>query len=315
MSLNLNLSLRQLTVFREVMRCGSVSEAAKTLHRSQPALSAMLANMESELGFVLFERRGNRLVPKPEAHFFMEEVNQVLDDFSRATRMMSEVARLQDGQLRVACMPAASLFLVPRLVSEFVQDKPKVKVSIMSNSSTAVHDWVASQKFDLGIAEVPANERASLLVEPIETACVCALRADNPLAQRAIITAADLDGLPMAMMFDEHFTAVETRAAFARAGVTLNQRFELRAFISGFDFVEQGLAYSICDPISAASYRLYRDIHGPLVFRPFEPRVAYTFAVLRPAYKPASLLTDAFCHQLTSRIAATLRDNIVASPV
>lgn len=305
--MSLNLSLRQLMVFREVMRCGSVSEAAKTLHRSQPALSSMLANMESELGFVLFERRGNRLTPKPEAHFFMEEVNRVLDDFNRATRMMGEVARLKAGQLRVACMPAASLFLVPRLISEFAKDKPEVKVSIMSNSSTAVHEWVASQKFDVGIAEVP-TERASLLVEPIHTTCVCALRADDPLAKQRAITAADLDEKPMAMMLDEHFTAVEIRHVFANAGVSLNQRFEMRAFISGFDFVEQGLAYCICDPISAASYRLYRGDNGPLVFRPFEPTIPYTIAILKPAFKSPSLLTESFCKQLSRRILETISE-------
>jgi DNA-binding transcriptional LysR family regulator len=307
--MSLNLSLRQLMVFREVMRCGSVSEAAKTLHRSQPALSAMLSNMENELGFVLFERKGNRLMPKPEAHFFMEEVNRVLDDFNRATHMMGEVARLQAGQLRVACMPAASLFLVPRLISEFVQKKPEVKVSLMSNSSTAVHEWVASQQFDVGIAEVP-TERSSLLVEPIDAACLCALRADDPLARKKKIAPADLDGKPMAVLFEEHFTAVGTRSAFAHAGATLNQRFELRAFISGFDFVEQGLAYCICDPISAASYRLYTNNTGPLVFRPFVPRVAYTFAILRPAFKPSSLITDAFCQQLTARITTIMGDAI-----
>jgi DNA-binding transcriptional LysR family regulator len=307
--MSLNLSLRQLMVFREVMRCGSVSEAAKTLHRSQPAVSAMLSNMENELGFVLFERRGNRLMPKPEAHFFMEEVNRVLDDFNRATHMMGEVARLQAGQLRVACMPAASLFLVPRLISEFVQKKPEVKVSLMSNSSTAVHEWVASQQFDVGIAEVP-TERSSLLVEPIDAACLCALRADDPLARKKKITPADLDAKPMAVLFEEHFTAVGTRAAFAHAGASFNQRFELRAFISGFDFVEQGLAYCVCDPISAASYRLYTNNTGPLVFRPFEPRVAYTFAILRPAFKPSSLMTDAFCQQLTARISTIMGDAI-----
>lgn len=291
------------------MRCGSVSEAAKALHRSQPALSAMLSNMESELGFVLFERRGNRLVPKPEAHFFVEEVNRVLDNFNRATHMMGEVAHLQAGQLRVACMPAASLFLVPRLISEFVTQRPEVKVSLMSNSSTAVHEWVASQQFDVGIAEVP-TERSSLLVEPINAACVCAMKADDPLASRKTIRPRDLDGRPMAVLFDEHFTAIETRAAFAQAGAAFNQRFELRAFISGFDFVEQGLAYCVCDPISAASYRLYTNNTGPLVFRPFEPRVAYTFAILRPAYKPSSLMTQAFCEQLAGRIAAIVQESI-----
>ncbi len=307
--MSLNLSLRQLMVFREVMRCGSVSEAAKTLHRSQPALSAMLGNMESELGFVLFERRGNRLIPKPEAHFFVEEVNRVLDNFNRATHMIGEVAHLQAGQLRVACMPAASLFLVPRLISEFVAHRPEVKVSLMSNSSTAVHEWVASQQFDVGIAEVP-TERSSLQVESIDAACVCAMRADDPLASKKKITPKDLSEKPMAVLFDEHFTAIETRAAFAQSGATFNQRFELRAFISGFDFVEQGLAYCVCDPISAASYRLYTNNTGPLVFRPFEPRVAYTFAILRPAFKPSSLMTDAFCERLTARISTIMGDAV-----
>lgn len=307
--MSLNLSLRQLLVFREVMRCGSVSEAAKLLHRSQPALSAMLSNMESELGFVLFERKGNRLLPKPEAHFFMEEISLVLEGFNRATDMMGEVARLKVGQLRVACMPAASGFLVPRLISEFVKHRPEVKVSLMSNSSTAVHEWVASQQFDVGFAEVP-TERTSLLIEPIDAACVCAMRADDPLARKKKITPFDLNGKPMAALFDEHFTAMATRTAFAQAGAVFNQRFELRAFISGFDFVEQGLAYCVCDPISAASYRLYRDNNRPLVFRPFEPRVAYTFAILRPAFKPSSLLADAFCNQLTERITKIMRDAV-----
>ena len=304
--MSLNLSLRQLTVFREVMRCGSVSGAAKTLHRSQPALSAMLSNMESELGFVLFERRGNRLTPKPEAHFFVEEVNRVLDNFHRATDMMSEVAQLQAGQLRVACMPAASYFLVPRLISTFVKDRPEVKVTLMSNSSTAVHEWVASQQFDVGIAELP-TERSSLHVETIESACFCAMRSDDPLAKRRTIRPKDLDGRPMAALYDEHFTTIDTRAAFAQANALFNQRFVLRAFISGFDFVEQGLAYQICDPISAASYRLYRNNMGPLVFRPFEPKVPYPFAILRPAFKPSSLMTDAFCDRLAERIAQLLQ--------
>lgn len=299
--MSLNLSLRQLMVFREVMRCGSVSGAAKSLHRSQPALSAMLANMESELGFALFERRGNRLVPKPEAHYFVEEIDRLLNDFDRATHMMGEVARLQAGKLRVACMPAASHFLVPRLISEFVRTRPDVSVTLMSNSSTAVHEWVASQQFDVGIAE-PPGERASLSFQILQSACVCALRGDDPLAQKSSINPADLDGKPMAVLFAEHFTAQESRTAFAQYGARFNQRFELRAFISGFDFVEQGLAYCVCDPISAASYRLYRQGAGALVFRPFQPEVGFSFAIIRPAHKPSSLITDAFCSQLGARI-------------
>jgi len=305
--MSLHLSLRQLVVFREVMRRGSVSDAAQALHRSQPALSAMLAGMERQLGFELFVRHGNRLVPKPEAHFFLEEVDRVLDSFGRAVDMMGAVARLHAGPLRIACMPAASLFLVPRLVSEFVRDRPGVQVTLMSNSSVAVHDWVASQQFDVGIAELP-SARESLTIDAIETDCVCALRRDDPLARRRVLTPADLDGRPMAALFDEHFTHVATAQAFAAAGTVFNRRFELRAFVPGFDFVEQGLAVCLCDPISAASYRIYRGAAGPLVFRRFEPRIAFPFGVLTPAFRPPSLLAQAFCASLRERIVELISD-------
>lgn len=310
----LNLSLRQLVVFREVMRHGSVSAAAKVLHRSQPALSAMLGSMERELGFELFARTGNRLTPKPESRFFLEEVEAVLENFDRAVRMMGEVSRQQAGQLRVACMPAASLFLVPRLISEFVRSRPDVEVSLMSYSSTAVHEWVASQQFDVGIAELP-EERESLCVEAIDTACLCAMRADDPLAQPSSVKPADLSGKPMAVLFQEHFTHAATADAFRGAGARFRPRFELRAFISGFDFVEQGLAYCICDPVSAASYRIYRGTGASIVFRPFLPRVSYPFAILTPAHKPPSLLAAAFCDSLSERIRALIQSEAATPSV
>ena len=52
------MNSKQLTVFHEVMRCGSFSEAARNLNRTQPAISAMVANLEQELGYKLFIQIG-----------------------------------------------------------------------------------------------------------------------------------------------------------------------------------------------------------------------------------------------------------------
>jgi DNA-binding transcriptional LysR family regulator len=180
-----------------------------------------------------------------------------------------------------------------------------VHISLQSNSSAVVHDWVASQQFDVGVAEVP-QERDSLTVETIETRCVCALPAGDPLARKKSLAPRDLSGKPMASLFSEHFTHRETVNAFEAAGARFNQRFELRAFVPGFAFVEQKLAYSICDPISAASYRIYRGNRGSIVFRPFEPAISYPFAILTPSYKPRSLLAEEFCGSLKSKILALL---------
>jgi hypothetical protein len=114
----------------------------------------------------------------------------------------------------------------------------------------------------------------------------------------------------MASLFAEHFTHRETVKAFEAAGASFRQRFELRAFVPGFAFVEQGLAYCICDPISAASYRIYRGDQGSIVFRPFEPAILYPFAILTPSYKPRSLLADEFCESLKSQILALIAGQV-----
>ncbi|WP_281705054.1 LysR family transcriptional regulator, partial [Aeromonas taiwanensis] len=55
--------LKPLRAFCQVVRLGSVSRAAEALFVSQPAVSQQLQALERELGVVLFERSGRRLVP------------------------------------------------------------------------------------------------------------------------------------------------------------------------------------------------------------------------------------------------------------
>lgn len=296
-----NLSIRQLQTFREVMRSGSVSGAARALGRSQPSVSAMLASLESELGFELFERQKGRLVPKPEAHFFFEEAQDILERVSRSAQTMREIGDLDRGRLSIAAMPGASLFLLPRLVADFVKERPGVTASVMTRSSVKVQEWVASQQYDIGVAEIP-RQRESINLHPINLECVCALRRDDPLAARAAITPEDLDDAPMVALYPEHFTHRDAAQVFAAAGRRFNVRFEMTIFIPAFTVVEQGVAYALVDQISAASYRLYRGARAPLVFRPFRPRLPFDLAVMTPAHRPTSRLAAAFSRRIEPEV-------------
>ena len=61
------MRLRQIEVFRAVMLTGTVSEAARLLHVSQPVVTRVLQHAEASLGFRLFDRQRGRLQPTPEA--------------------------------------------------------------------------------------------------------------------------------------------------------------------------------------------------------------------------------------------------------
>ena len=292
-----NISIKQLETFRTVMRSGSVTVAAKTLCRTQPAISAMLVSLEKELGFALFERHKGRLIPNPEAYFLLEETDAILERLSRSTQLMAEVKNLTRGKLRIACMPAAALFFMPHVIAEFVKDRPEVEVSMMMRSSTMVQDWVASQQYDIGYSELP-KDRDSFHVEPINLEGVCALHKDHPLALKEVITPKDLDNEPLAALYTRHSASEHVRMLFEEYGATYRPRFELQNYISGFEFVEQKLCACICDPISAASYKLYKSGQGNVVFRPFSPAITFDHAILTPAHKPMSQLAKVFADNI-----------------
>lgn len=90
---DLNVTIRQLVTFREVMRSGSISRAAEVLHRTQPAVSTAIGNLERELGFELFLRENGKLLPTPEANYFREECEAIL---GRLDRTRQAVTRVRD---------------------------------------------------------------------------------------------------------------------------------------------------------------------------------------------------------------------------
>ena len=291
-----NLTIRQLLTFREVMRSGSISEASRTLLRTQPAVSTMILNIEKELGFRLFVREHGRLTPSPEAHYFLEEAEEVLERLDRTARTMSEFGTLDRGSLRIACHPASSGFFLPKVLAEFLKGRPDVKADLMMRTSQVVEDMIASQEFDIGLAETPL-QRSSIKIESFDLECVIALPDSDPLADNDILTPSDLGNYPMAMLFGDHPVTLATQSAFAQCGATLNRRFVLRTFLPSLQLVGAGLCGAVVDRITAATSPAPR-----VVFRTFAPTITSSVALLLPAHRPASVLTTAFRDYLRKQL-------------
>ncbi|MCZ0813925.1 MAG: LysR family transcriptional regulator [Pseudomonadota bacterium] len=292
------MNIGQLTAFREVMLAGSVSQAARNLGRTQPAISTAIAALESELGMQLFERRARRLHPVPEAHYLLSEATGILGRLDSARQNLRNLKSLDSGELRIVSMPGPSVFLVPRLVSRLTQGRDDIRVTIITRSSPQVHQLISTQSYDFGIADMGANfDRTSQLVatQPASSRCICALPAGDPLAAQDVVTPSDLDGRPMAMLHENHATYRDTRAAFDAVGAAFDVRYETQYFIPLLNFVELGQACAVVDTMSAESYQGYRGADMQrIVFRRFEPAITVEFHVLTPAHRAPSALASAF---------------------
>lgn len=293
----MHLSLKQLSTFREVMRSGSISQAARAIGRTQPAVSTMVRTLEDQLGFALFVRAHGKLTPTPEALFFLEECEDILGRVERTERTLERISSLQSGKLKVACHPAASSVFLPRMMTRFLIGKDDLNLSLIMRSSDVIEDLIASQQFDVGFAETPAP-RASIQQTDYDLECVCVLRADDPLAGAAAVTPADLDGRPMAVLFEEHHTAVQLEAAFRAARSRFNKRLELRTFLPGLQFVAAGACAMVCDRITAYSHLLQAPEGSRLAIRRFRPRISSRVSILTPGYATQSMAGRAFIADL-----------------
>jgi len=125
------LELRQLECFRAVARLGSITAAASALHLSQPAVTKNIHSLEQELGLVLFDRHGRRIVLNASGQQLLPLIEQLLQ---QRDTLLSEAARCaQQSTIRLS-VRAGSAF-VPQIVRSFHEAHPHCSISILSSAA------------------------------------------------------------------------------------------------------------------------------------------------------------------------------------
>lgn len=286
------MNFQQLTVFKEVMATGSVSQAAKQLGRTQPAISLTIKNLERDLGLTLFERRGRQLIPVPEAQYLLVEATSILDRMATVSGTMKSLRAAQTGSLNIAAMPGPSAYLFPKFVSENVGHETGFETAIASRNSQQIRELASSQSIDFGFAdfEVPSGPEQRYNAEILSTDCYCALHHEDPLAAQTSIAIANLDQRPLGMLQGDHPLKRRLVQAFQSEGVTLTSNISAQYFLPLIPFISLGHCSAIVDPLTMITERELDVSRGKVVFRPFDVPVRYEYAMLTPAYRPASQL-------------------------
>lgn len=186
------MNLRQVEVFRAVMAAGSVSDAARLLHVSVPAVSRVLSHTESRLGFALFERIKGRLHPTAEARQLYQEVEQVYSGIRRIGSLAQELAQRRYGLVSIVSSPSMGQALVPLAIAQFHAQHPDVRVRFHTLNHELLKEQLLARHVDVGISTLPMDH-PSLATRPIarsELVCICP--AKHPLAGASSVSAQEL---------------------------------------------------------------------------------------------------------------------------
>ena len=292
----MQLTPRQLDAFRSVMLSGSMTSAARLMRVSQPAISRLIRDLETDLRLKLFERSGNRVVPSQEAIIIFNEVTRFYTGMDRIMKVAEEVRQSRLGQLRVASFNALSMSFMSDVITSFLANRSDVSIYLETESSRMVLELVALQHFDIGIAQI-SGEYPNVSIHPLPLlAAECVVPEGHPLAAAESVTAADLEGLNFIALGKGSPLRMQIDAALAGAGVTVHRQIETSLAASACDLVAKKLGVSIIDPFTIEFYG-----NKGIVRKPFTPFIPYEGAIIRPIGKPVTLIVDQFLKTLQSR--------------
>jgi DNA-binding transcriptional LysR family regulator len=110
----------------------SLSETAKQLHLSQPAVSHQIKSLEQELSVTLFIRSNTGLQLTEAGKLMLPWARRLLHDTRNLREMMSSLNDEIVGELRIACSTTSGKYILPQLAGRFCQQYPGIMVRILA---------------------------------------------------------------------------------------------------------------------------------------------------------------------------------------
>lgn len=148
------MKLQQLRYLVEVVKQRlSISEAAEKLHTSQPGISKQIRLLEDELGVQIFVRNGKRVIDiTAPGHEIISVAERMLMQAQNLKKIASDFVNVEDGHLTIATTHTQARYILPKIIHQFSQRYPKVRLRIRQGNPDQICRMVVSGDADFAIA-------------------------------------------------------------------------------------------------------------------------------------------------------------------
>ncbi len=226
----LNISPRQLQVFTEVARRGSVRAAAEQLHLTQPAASMALAQMERQLGAPVFSRQRGRLQLNPSGRELLPLAQELLERYAEFGQRAASRGALT-GTLRIGTSRTVGNYWLDALLGSFARRQAGVAIDLRIGNTEDIAAQLLDHTLELGCVEGPvAHPRLELRPWREDALVICA-PPDHPLTRRQRLRPEHFAGARWILREAGSATRVTTERVLAQLppGVTVLQLDQIEA--------------------------------------------------------------------------------------
>ena len=318
------MDLTHVRTLQEIVKQGGFSRAARTLHRSQPAVSHHIRLLEADLGVRLLERVGKRAFPTAAGALVLEHAARAMDALETARQAVQQLRGRVAGRVRLGTGGTFATYVLPDILRGLRRRYPDLELMIVTGNASDIVASVSDNALDVGIvtidrgllsdAGVPASGRPAarrsalaggrhLAVAPFAVDELVAVAAAPATAwrRRPALTPRELAGHPLICYERAGRIRVVIDDWFRRAGVSPRIAMELGNAEAIKRLVEAGLGVGITSAITVKT----EARSGRLVALPLAPRLARELATVRRRDKPLDPALQALLAALdASRVKA-----------
>lgn len=235
------MKLQQLRYLTTVVEAGSLTEAARRLNVSQPALSAGLGALETELGGSVIERQRGSIRLTPLGARFHRRALGIVNECERAK---VEFRRgLSRSRVEIGVLSTISMDLVLAFVADFAKAAPSIEVSIREGDPMTLLSWLSRGRIDAAVTVsdlVEGGDWAQLFQDPLALVCPHGHR----LARQSAIRLTDLEDEPF-ILRGQCERRREADDILAARGVRLPVVLRTEQDQHAFDAVRAGIGVTI----------------------------------------------------------------------
>lgn len=221
--------LPNLDVFAAVVEHGSLNRAAQTMNISQPALSRKIAQLEEQLGIMLFERKGKKLELTRLGQVCYEHAVEARETERKLLLRLAE-HRSSYTTITIGASLTTLQSTLPDLIALYTRDFPQTDIKAITGKTHEIVMLVKEKKVDLGLVASHIDNPELTCVPLFDDHLCLVLSAHHRWTEKAGIEVDELRQLPMILFSKGTWYRVLMDELFHRYAVYPDVKMEIDSF-------------------------------------------------------------------------------------
>jgi len=295
-----------MLAFLEICRLGSFARAAESVHLSPSGLSMLVKELEEQVGARLFDRNTRTIALTDAGRRLRPVAERIVDELRALGAAVAGNEAAVRARLDIAATPMMSASLLPRVLREFAEQHPDIRVQLDDVDVSTVRSRVLEGRADIGLGFF-VKPAVGLLRQPL---CSFRLmRISPPPARRRGVGAgatqpwASLSTLPLVSLPVDNPIQMLIEKHLARIGQPHDERRRANLLGTLVGMVEAGLGHAVI-PSFALDECVRRGLGIAMLVEPAVHLDLFLVSRRGSRQKPAALAFASALKQAAARSAA-----------